>query len=330
LAGQRVVYSYRGKIPPTALFTRIRHGEAAGVMFFKDNISSRSQIHRVIGEFQKANRQSPVRAPLLMMTDQEGGVVRRLPGAPYLSAKQVGLSRHPLAAARDAGTSAGKNLRAAGMNVNLAPVLDVYRTPGDFDDRFGRSFSRNSATVAALGAAFIQAQRSTGVATTAKHFPGLGTAGAKENTDLVPVTLTVPARTLRTVDEMPYTAAIKAGTELVMVSWARYPSLDPNRPAGLSSTVVRKELRERFGFKGVTITDAIEAGGLKAYGSTSRRGVLAAEAGMDLLLYSAENVNEGVNGLNALVGALRSGRLDPGEFSDAAERVMALRASLGT
>jgi beta-N-acetylhexosaminidase len=330
LAGQRVVYSYRGRTPPAALFTQIRRGEAAGVMFFKDNISSRTQIRKVIAQLQKANKQSPVRTPLLMMTDQEGGLVRRLPGAPLLSAKQVGAASHPVTEARRAGTSAGQNLQGVGMNVNLAPVLDVYRTAGDFDDQYQRSFSRNQNTVATLGATFITAQQRTGVAATGKHFPGLGAADAKQNTDKVPVTLHLPVSTLRAVDEVPYKAAVGAGAKLIMVSWALYPALDPHRPAGLSSTVVQKELRQRFGFRGVTITDALEAGGLRAFGSTSRRGVLAAGAGMDLLLYSAENVNEGINGLNALVSALRSGGLKSADFSASAQRVIALRTSLGS
>jgi beta-N-acetylhexosaminidase len=329
LAGQRVIYSYRGRTPPAALLTRIRRGEAAGVMFFKENISSRAQIRKVISELRKANSQSPVRAPLLMMTDQEGGLVRRLPGAPLLSAKQVGAASQPVTAARQAGTGAGQNLWGLGMNVNLAPVLDVYRTPGDFDDQSQRSYSRSPDTVATLGAAFIGAQQRTHVAATAKHFPGLGAAGAEQNTDKVPVTLNVPVRTLRAVDELPYQAAIEAGVQLIMVSWARYPSLDPHRPAGLSSTVVQKELRQRFGFKGVTITDALEAGGLKAFGSTSRRGVLAAAAGMDLLLYSAQDVNEGIDGLNALASALHSGQLNSAAFSASAQRVINLRAGVG-
>jgi beta-N-acetylhexosaminidase len=297
-------------------------------MFFKANISSRAQIRGVITRLQKANEQSPVRAPLLMMTDQEGGIVRRLPGDPVPSAKQVGASSRPVTAASQAGTGAGKNLRGVGMNVNLAPVLDVYRTAGDFADHFQRSFSKDPNTVATLGAAFIKAQQRTGVAATAKHFPGLGTAGAQQNTDLVPVTLRVPASTLRTVDEVPYKAAIAAGTKLIMLSWARYPSLDPHRPAGLSPVVVQQELRRRFGYTGVTITDALEAGGLREFGSPSRRGVLAAGAGMDLLLYSAQNVDQGINGLNALVSALRSGGLKSADFSASAQRVMTLRTGL--
>ena len=117
--------------------------------------------------------------------------------------------------------------------MNLAPVLDVYRTPGNFDDQFQRSYSMNPQTVADLGADFITAQQATGVAATAKHFPGLGTATSAQNTDQRPVTLTVPLTALRTIDEYPYQAAIAAGVKLVLVSWAIYPALDPARPAGM-------------------------------------------------------------------------------------------------
>src|SRR5581483_11733984 len=114
------------------------------------NISSKAQLAGVVKQLDQANAssQNPVRAyPLLLMTDQEGGVVRRLPGAPVLSEKQIGQSAHPATAATNAGTGAGKNLAGVGLDVNLAPVLDVYRTAGDFDDQFGRSYSKDPATV---------------------------------------------------------------------------------------------------------------------------------------------------------------------------------------
>ncbi|MFD1049335.1 glycoside hydrolase family 3 N-terminal domain-containing protein, partial [Kibdelosporangium lantanae] len=209
-AGQRVVYSYAGLTPPPELLQGIRDGEVAGVIFFKENITGIDQIHGVVDQLNTANQQSPVKAPLLLMTDQEGGLVRRLPGAPVLSAKQVGQASNPIAAAEESGTTAGENLRSAGMNVNLAPVLDVYRQPGDFLDQFQRSYSQDPATVKDLGRGFVTAQqRITGVAATGKHFPGLGSAAAQENTDLGPVTLNVPLDTLRTVDEQPYTAGAK-------------------------------------------------------------------------------------------------------------------------
>jgi beta-N-acetylhexosaminidase len=325
LAGERVIYSYSGLTPPASLLEMIRAGEAAGVIFFSENISSEAQIRRVIGELRHAAAQSPVKAPLLMMTDQEGGQVRRLPGAPTLSEKQIGASAHPGSAAQQAGRGAGLNLKGVGMNVNLAPVLDVYRTP--FIDHYGRSCSSNPQKVAQLGADFIKAQQQTGVAATAKHFPGLGAATTRQDTDDQPVTLNLPLTSLRAVDELPYRSAISGGVRLVMVSWATYPALDPHRPAGLSFTVVHGELRQRLKFTGVTITDALEAGALRAFGATANRALLAARAGMDLLLCSSQNVSQGTTAVNALASLLRNGQLNTPAFLAAVKRVIALRSS---
>jgi beta-N-acetylhexosaminidase len=328
LAGQRVIYSYSGLTPPATLLQRISAGEAAGVIFFSQNIASDAQISAVIQELQSAETQSEVRAPLLMMTDQEGGEVRRLPGAPDLSEKEIGESANPPSAASQAGTGAGENLASVGMNVNLAPVLDVYRQAGDFIDQYQRSYSMDPQVVANLGQNFITAQQATGVAATGKHFPGLGAAATNQDTDVGPVTLNVPLSTLRSVDEVPYQSAIAAGVKLVMVSWAVYPALDATLPAGLSPTVVQQELRGRLGFQGVTITDALEAGALEAYGSSAQRGVLAAQAGMDLLLCSEQNDAQGASTTDALATAYQSGSLNAAAFLASAQRVMALRASV--
>jgi beta-N-acetylhexosaminidase len=257
LAGQRVIYSYRGLTPPATLLQKIKAGEAAGVIFFAENIASRAQIRSVTGQLQRAAAQSPVKAPLLLMTDQEGGQVRRLAGAPVLSEKQIAASADPASAAEQAGLGAGLNLEGVGMNVNLAPVLDVYRGLGNFVDHFGRSYSRNPQTVARLGGDFIRAQQRTAVAATAKHFPGLGAATRTQNTDERPVSLPLPVRTLRAVDELPYSSAISSGVRLVMASWATYPALDRRHPAGMSTVVIQRELRQRLRFAGVTITDAL-------------------------------------------------------------------------
>jgi beta-N-acetylhexosaminidase len=330
LAGQRVIYSYSGLNPPAALLSLIRHGDAAGVIFFGDNISSLAQISAVIRTLEAADASpsNPVRTPLLLMTDQEGGEVRRLPGAPVLSEKQIGASAHPAHQAAAAGTGAGQNLRGVGMNVNLAPVLDVFRTPGDFDDQFGRSYSMNPNVVSRLGADFITAQQHVRVAATAKHFPGLGAAAASQNTDVQPVTLNLPAATIRGVDELPYRAAIAAGVKLVMVSWAVYPTLGSKRPAGLSGLVVGGELRTRLGFKGVTITDALEAGALRAFGTTQNRAWLAAGAGMDLILCAAGSPSQGQAAMSGLEHGYLNGTLNHAAFQAAVTRILALRASL--
>ncbi|WP_035844262.1 glycoside hydrolase family 3 N-terminal domain-containing protein [Kitasatospora azatica] len=327
LVGQRIVYSYPGLTPPAALLQHIRAGEAAGVIFFGQNISSPAQLGSAIAELRQAQADSPVHEPLLLMTDQEGGQVRRLPGAPALSAKQIGQTGDPSAAA-SAGSAAAQNLAGVGMNVNLAPVLDVLHGAGDFIDQTQRSFSDNPSVVTAMGRAFITAQQHGGVAATAKHFPGLGAAAANQNTDLGPVTLNERLTTLRNVDEAPYPAAISAGVKLIMVSWATYPALDPAHPAGLSAPVVQQELRGRLGFTGVTITDALEAKALDAFGTTGQRAVAAAGSGMDLLLCSAQDVGQGESAAGALASALNSGQLDLSAFRAAADRVTTLRAGL--
>ena len=331
LAGQRVIYSYRGLTPPAALLRAIRRGQAAGVIFFAANVSSPAQLAAVSRQLQRADasRRNPLRAPLLLMTDQEGGAVRRLPGAPDLSQQQIGQAADPAAQARLAGASAAANLRGTGLNVNLAPVLDVYRTAGNFIDQYGRSYSRYPGQVATLGADFIRAQQGGGVAAAAKHFPGLGAAAQSQDTDLRPVTLPVPAATLHRVDEWPYRAAIAAGVKLVMVSWAVYPALDPDRPAGLSPLVVQGELRQRLDFGGVTITDALEAGALRHYGSIARRGQLAALAGMDLLLCSGQSAGEGQRAVAGLAGAYRNGTVSRESGEAAVARIASLRRTLG-
>ncbi len=330
LAGQRIIYAYAGLRPPASLLAAIRAGQAGGVIFFGSNIVRLGQIRGVIAELQRASLASPVHAPLLLMTDQEGGEVRRLPGGPGLSERQIGRSPSGGALARAAGSAAARTLAGVGMNVNLAPVLDVYRRPGDFIDAFQRSYSRDPARVASLGAAFITAQQQTGVAATAKHFPGLGAAGRAQDTDLRPVTLGLSRAALRSTDEAPYRAAIAAGVKLVMTSWAIYPALDPRRPAGLSAAVIRGELRGRLGFRGVTITDGIDAGAVTPYGDLAQRGVLAAAAGADLILCAAVNPaantpQNGITVMHAIAAALRAGTISAASARAAAARILALR-----
>jgi beta-N-acetylhexosaminidase len=208
----------------------------------------------------------------------------------------------------------------------------VFREPGDFIDQFQRSYSSSPQAVAELGGAFISALQRTGVAATAKHFPGLGAATTDQNTDEAPVELDQPLNELRAVDEAPYRTAITAGVRLVMTSWAVYPALDPRLPAGLSPTVIGGELRGRLGFRGVTITDSIEAGAVRGYGTLAQLGVLASSAGADLLLCSATNADDnspavGVSVLHGLASALATGQLGRSSAEQAVELVLALRAS---
>jgi beta-N-acetylhexosaminidase len=332
MAGQRVIYSYSGLSVPASLLRLIRQGEVGGVIFFSANISSRAQLRNVIARLERANSAAtnPARSyPLLLMADQEGGLVRRLSWAgPRQSEAQIGASGAAATAAAKAGSQAAAALRAVGMNVNLAPVLDIYRQQGNFDDQFQRSYSMNPGIVSEAGAAFVTSQQNGGVAATLKHFPGLGEARAAQDTDNRPVRISLPAQTLRDVDELPYQAGIKAGAKLTMLSWANYPALDPKLPAGLSPTIIGDELRKRLGFTGVTITDALGAGALESYGTLQNRTMLAGRAGMDALLCTATKAVPGWKCVAGLRHGYSDGALPKTAFKAQLAQLLQLRKSL--
>ncbi|KAJ5766121.1 uncharacterized protein N7511_003737 [Penicillium nucicola] len=326
--GHHVIFSYPGLEPPSHLFDLITQGKVGGIILFGENVST--NLSTTIEQFQNTYRKSPhyVGSPLLIMTDQEGGQIRRLPGGPESSAKQVGQASNPRMAATQMGKDAATTLKAAEINFNLAPVLDVYREAGDFTDHTGRSFSNNSDVVGTCGSAFIKAQQGAGIISSAKHFPGLGAAGATENTDLQPVTIDFSLEELRSVDTAPYEKAIAAGIDMVMSSWAVYPALDAEYPSGLSRAWIQHELRGRLGFTGVTITDALEAGALEAFGDDATRGLLASQAGMDMLLASARNVTQGESVVDILVASLKDGSLDMQSFIRGTERILEVRKKI--
>ncbi len=339
LAGQRVIVSYDGREPPKRLFRMIRRGLVAGVIFFGANTgfvppnfaTQRAHLRDLIRRMQRARRQAGpkiLRRPLLMMTDQEGGLVRRLGGAPSNSEREIGTANNGRKLAKQAGNGAGQNLATVAMNVNLAPVMGVIDSGNGFLGQFQRSYGFNRREVGRLGRLFINAQQNRGVASTAKHFPGLGAATRNENTDAGPVTLKIPLRRLRMKDEFPFTQAIAADTKLIMISNARYPALDRKLPASMSPKIIGGELRQRLGYDGVTITDALEAGGLKSVGSIPRRGVQGARAGADLLLFSKQKLNEGIKASKAIRRALREGRLNRDAFEASVLRVLKLRNEL--
>jgi len=182
LVGQHMIFAYDGLAPPRALRTRIARGEAAGVILFARNVRSAGQVRGVVRSLQAIARPRGLRAPLLVMVDQEGGPVRRLPGGPTRAAADVGSSEQ----AREDGREAARVLRAGGANMDLAPVADVAR-PGAVLERERRVYGRTAAGVASRAAAFVAGLHDGGVRATAKHYPGFGAASV--NTDDAPLTL---------------------------------------------------------------------------------------------------------------------------------------------
>jgi beta-N-acetylhexosaminidase len=318
LAGQRIVVGFEGDEVPPPLRRAIRRGEVAGVVLFADNFSSRAAGRRLIAALQAIRRPSALHAPLLVMTDQEGGLVKRLDGAPTASARAMGARGAGFS--REQGARTARNLRQIGLNVDLAPVLDVAR-PGGTIAAAERGFGATAARVIGSAIPFAEALQQGGVAATAKHFPGIGAAA--ENTDVAVQRIGLSKGRLREVDEAPYR---DFGGDMVMLATAIYPAFS-DLPAAFTRSIATGELRGRLGFDGVTITDALDTVAVRSFGGPARAGVAAVRAGADLLLFT--DVSSGGQALRALGAKLRAGALDRGEFEAAVARVLDLRAGLG-
>jgi beta-N-acetylhexosaminidase len=320
LAGERIVVGLSGTVVSARLEAAIHEGRVAGVVLFADNFPSRAAGRRLIAALQAIRRPPGLRDPLLAMIDQEGGLVKRVGGAPAVSAARMG-ARGP-AFSGGQGRRTAANLRELGVNVDLAPVLDVARPDGTIAAT-ERGFGSTAPAVVATAIPFAKGLRQGGVAATAKHFPGLGAAAA--NTDFAVQRIGLSRATLRAVDEAPYGAFVAAGGDLVMLSTAIYPALSPD-PAAFSRRIATGELRTRLGFEGVAITDALDTVAVGAFGGPAQAGVAAAGAGADLLLFTALGPAE--RAWRALVTKLRDGALDRGGFEASAQRVLDLRAEL--
>ena len=321
LAGQRVVFAYGGPTPPRALVRRIERGEAAGVVLFSRNVQSRPHLRRTLASLQRAATRSPVKAPLLVMVDQEGGPVLRLPGGPTRSAAQVGATGRTATAVAD-GRTAGSALRAVGANVDLAPVADVCRR-GSALERERRCYGRSAGRVTRLAGGFARGLRSRGVAATLKHFPGFGTAGV--NTDFSAQFIRTSLGRLRAVDLRPY-ERLAGAARLVMLSTAVYPARS-GRPAALAYAWATRELRNRLRFRGVSVTDALDTPATARFGGPGAVGVETARAGTDIALF-ARGYGPGDRAARALGSALSRGRLNRRSFERSVARVLALRATL--
>jgi beta-N-acetylhexosaminidase len=320
LAGERIVTGLAGTDVPPGLRAAIGAGRIAGVILFADNLPSRAAGRRLIARLQAIRRPPALRDPLLVMVDQEGGLVKRVGGAPTASA--AAMAERGAAFSREQGRRTATSLRRLGVNVDLAPVLDVAR-PGGTIAATERGFGLTAERVTATAVPFAAGLQGGGVAATAKHFPGLGAAAA--NTDFAVQRVGLSKRALREVDEAPYRAFVAAGGDLVMLATAIYPAFSP-APAAFSRAIATGELRTRLGFEGVSITDALDTVAVRAFGGPAKSGLAAARAGSDLLLYTDLAAAE--QAWRALVARLRASALGREEFEAAAQRVLDLRREL--
>lgn len=320
LAGERIVAGFNGPAIPGDLARMIRRGQIAGVILFSDNVRGRDGVRRLIRSLQRIRRPRGVRYPLLVMADQEGGLVKRVSGAPTASGAEMG--RRGGEFSRRQGRLTARNLRDLGINVDLAPVLDVGR-PGSAMREELRSFGGTAERVEGTAVPFARALEGGGISATAKHFPGIGAAGT--NTDIAVQRIGLSRRKLRQVDERPFARFIAAGGDLVMLSSAIYPAFS-DKPAAFAREIATRELRGRLDFEGVSITDSLQSTSAQAVGGPEEVGLAAAKAGADLLLFSDFRV--ATEARRALVRKLRAGAIDRRRFVRSVQRVLELRAGL--
>jgi beta-N-acetylhexosaminidase len=263
-----------------------------------------------------------------VMADEEGGGVQRLSNVVGVlpSARQMGATMSA-AQIQQLGLRTGQRLRAAGVTMDLAPVLDLDggQGPNNADAIGTRSFSTNEKTASADGLAFAAGLSAGGVVPVVKHFPGLG--GATANTDVAPAS-TRAWSVLQGQDLLPFAAAVNTGLPAVMVSNARVPGLS-TIPASVSSAVVTGVLRQRLGFAGLVLTDSLSAGALSDAGySVVSASVQALTAGADMVLFTAAaNAVSGQTGqiVDAIVAAVGSGALSRARLTDAVAHILAAK-----
>jgi beta-N-acetylhexosaminidase len=307
--GQVLVGAFPGTSEPAYLRRLLGSGELAGVVLFGGNAPSPGVVRTLTGAIQRSARGSA-----LVATDQEGGDVRILR---FAGPQEAQTATATPAAALTRARAAGRALKAAGVNVSLAPVADVARGGA----LAGRSFPGAPPAVGRTAAAAVRGWRAGGVGATVKHFPGLGRA--RSNTDDAGVT--IPGRLGS--DLVPFRAAIGAGAPLVMASHGLYPAYDRSRIASQSPAILGGLLRRQLGFRGVVVTDSIEAQAVLARSSVAVGAERSLTAGADLVLMTGSGSYKVV--YPKLLGdARRSPRLRA-RIREAAARVLALKRRLG-
>lgn len=326
-AGQLLMIGFEGKKPRPEVARLLAEGKAGGVVFLARNLVDAGQTRELIQSLQELAAKRPHGLPLLIAIDQEGGAVVRLrkgvtvfPGNMALAA-----AGNPEYAFR-AAAAVAEELRVLGVNMNLAPVVDVNNNPRN--PVIGvRSFGEDPKSVAELGSLAIKGYQSRGLAAVAKHFPGHGDTTVDSHRGLPRIEH--PLSRLEAVELVPFRAAIAAGVAGIMTTHCSFPAVDPDpdRPATLSPPVLSGLLRDKLGFHGLLLTDCLEMQGITKKYSADQAAVLAVQAGADLALIT-HTYEQQLNAHRLLVEAVRSGFIPATRLEAAVARILHLKAQL--
>jgi beta-N-acetylhexosaminidase len=323
LVGQKLMVAMSGTTPSADLLGRIERGEVGGVILFTFNISTADQLRTLTAKLAQA-AVAGGQPPLLIATDQEGGLIKRVAWAPPALAPPEMGDLGTSSTAESEGEATGYVLRCAGINTNLAPVADVPRSTASFMYEPGRTWSFDASLTANLADAFASGLEAGGNVAVMKHFPGLGFATA--NTDDFAVT--IPATETQLEPELlPYRAAIAHGIPMIMLSNATYTAYDAANAAGWSHDIVEDLLRDDLGFDGVTITDSLS-------GTAHARGVAAtsladkaARAGTDMIMLTGSEAGS-ERAFERLLEDAQAGSIPLATLQASYARILALKATI--
>jgi beta-N-acetylhexosaminidase len=287
-------------------------GRAAGAILFRDNVIDPVQLRALTRELRRAGR------GVLVCVDQEGGPIRSVPWA---APERSPPAQQAFGTVREDSLAGARDLRAAGINVTLGPVADIPSVDGSV--MTNRAFTADPTAAIAAVADSVAGWHEGRVATTVKHFPGLG--GATVNTDEGSATVD-RTRAQLNEDLGPYVFAIEQGTEFIMASHALYPALDGERIASQSPAVIDGLLREELGFDGVVMTDSLEAEAVQAVADVEEAAVASVEAGVDVILTTGRGSY--IRVFRALRARARSDADFRERVRESATRVLAAQSSL--
>lgn len=299
----------------------LREQQIRAVCLFRKNLGSEAQVRRLLADLRQV-----LGPQALIAIDQEGGSVVRatfVPQAP--SAMALGAAGSDEAAcnqARAVGAAVARELRALGINWNFAPVLDVNSNPAN-PVIAERSFGADPDAVARLAGAWMQGSLEQGVACCVKHFPGHGDTHEDSHHALPTVHKSLDE--LLALELRPF-AALAALAPSVMTAHIVYPQLDAERPATLSPQLLQGLLRQRLGYDGVVITDALMMQAVHARWGHARAAVMALQAGADMPLAQGSRAEQAAT-VQAIAQALADGRLDAAALQRSALRLDALAAA---
>lgn len=321
--GQLLVVGFPQGTGREALADYIARYKVSGFILFRRNYTDLASQYELVKSLKELNSgQNPL--PLFIAIDEEGGSVSRLPkgGTHFPDARLVGKADDP-ELTRRTGEIVGRELKASGINMNFAPVLDIVSS-SDNKLLIKRSYGSTAESVSLHGTAFINGLQSSGVIAVPKHFPGHG-ATVVDSHGKLPV-IDIDYETFHSRELVPFTEAVKNGTDVIMVGHLAYPKLDSSGlPATMSRYFLTEVLRAQLDFKGIAISDDIEMSAYAGKGLTLEECIVASfNAGLDVFLIGGtKEVQERV--LNALTEALRDGGITQERLDESVLRIIKVK-----